>query len=257
MILAVLQARVSSTRLPGKVLEPILGLPMLFRQLERVRRARRIDRLIVATSTRADDAAIASLCDMALVPCFRGALNDVLDRFYEAARSWSPSHVVRLTGDCPLADWTLIDRTINFCLEARFDYASNALRPTWPDGLDVEVIRFSVLERAWREAMLPSEREHVTPFIHHRPETFVVGSLEQAMDFSALRWTVDEPDDLTFVRKVYQELYPRDPAFTTQDVLALMERNPELKELNRARRRNEGLQPSLIADTAFLTLGRH
>lgn len=255
MIVAVLQARVSSSRMPGKVLAPILGMPMLARQIERVRRCSRIDRLVVATSTRADDDPILDLCAAASTPVYRGSLDDVLDRVYRAAQRLGPSHVVRLTGDCPLADWVVIDRTIDLCVEGCFDYASNTLRPTFPDGLDVEVMRFAALARAWHEAELPSEREHVTPFIHRRPEMFRLGSLEQQPDRSALRWTVDEPEDYRFVNDVYEALYPADPAFTTQDIFALLEARGDLSELNRHIGRNEGMRASLAADLAFQAPG--
>lgn len=252
MILAVLQARVSSTRLPGKVLLPILGAPMLARQIERVRRSRRIDRLVVATGDGAEDDAVAGLCEGIGVECFRGSLHDVLDRFYRAAAPHRPRHVVRLTGDCPLADWTVIDRAVDFHLEGGYDYASNALEPSWPDGLDVEVVRFEALETAWREARLPSEREHVLPFVHRRPERFRLGSLRDATDLSGLRWTVDEPADLAFVSRVYEALYPADPAFGTEDVLRLLRERPEISALNRGFERNEGMRKSEAADAAFL-----
>jgi spore coat polysaccharide biosynthesis protein SpsF len=251
MILAVLQARVSSSRLPGKVLKPILGAPMLARQLERVKRARKIDELIVATSIEASDTEIAALCAATSTLCHRGSLDDVLDRFYTAAKPYQPNHVVRLTGDCPLADWTVIDCVIDFCVDGDFDYASNTLRPTWPDGLDVEVVRFGALEEAWREALLPSEREHVTPFVHRRPERFYLGSFEQETDMSALRWTVDEPEDFAFASKVYEALYPSNAAFTTQDIFALLHARADLRALNADIGRNEGLKKSLAADAAF------
>lgn len=256
MIVAVLQARVSSSRLPGKVLKPILGVPMLARQIERIKRASRIDRLVVATSAEPADTGIASLCEAISTPCHRGSLNDVLDRCHEAVVPYRPNYVVRLTGDCPLADWTVIDQTIQFCLAGDFDYASNTLRPTWPDGLDVEVARFRALEEAWREAELPSEREHVTPFIHKRPDRFRLGSLEQEPDLSSLRWTVDEPADFSFVSAVYEALYPDNVAFTTQDILDFLKTRPDLQDLNSTLERNEGMKKSLAADAAFLASRR-
>ncbi len=256
MIVAVLQARVSSSRLPGKVTKPILNVPMLARQIERVGRARRLDQLIVATSAEKSDAEIVALCEASSVLCYRGSLDDVLDRCYQAAMPYKPAYVVRLTGDCPLADWTLIDRAIDFCIKGEFDYASNALRPTWPDGLDVEVMRFCALEQAWLEAKLPSEREHVTAFIHRRPQRFRLGSLEQEIDMSALRWTVDKSADFKFVTEIYEALYPDNPAFTTADILALLQARPELVALNATIGRNEGLKKSQAADAAFLAARR-
>lgn len=247
MILGVLQARVSSTRLPGKVLRPVLGEPMLARQIERVRRAQAMDRLIVATSTAADDDAIAALCGRLNVDCFRGSLDDVLDRFYHAAVPHQPSHVVRLTGDCPLVDWIIVDRAIAACCEGRFDYVSNALQPTWPDGLDVEVMTFAALEVAWHNARLPSEREHVTPFIYKNPERFRLYGMINDRDLSAHRWTVDEPADFTFVTAVYEALYRTNPAFGTNDVLDLLDQRPEIA-VNFHHERNAGMKKSIEAD---------
>jgi spore coat polysaccharide biosynthesis protein SpsF len=254
MIVAILQARMSSSRMPGKVLKPILGIPMLERQLERVKRAHKIDRLVVATSIEASDSEIATLCETTSTLCYRGSLDDVLDRCYQAARPFQPDYVVRLTGDCPLADWYVIDQAISFCCEGSFDYTSNTLHPTWPDGLDVEVVRFGAFEEAWHEAVLPSEREHVTPFIYRRPQRFRLGSLMQEEDLSDLRWTVDEPEDFAFASKVYESLYPGNAAFTTQEILTLLKARPELRVLNEGIKRNEGLRISTPADAAFPVL---
>ena len=173
MIVAVLQARTSSSRLPGKVLAEIAGVPMLLRQIERIRRSRRIDSLIIATSAESDDDRLAELCEKNGITCHRGSLNDVLDRVIGAVRASEASWVVRLTGDCPLTDPEVIDRVIAAAVdEPNVDYATNALEPTYPDGLDVEIVSREALETAWREATLPSEREHVTPFITSRPERF-------------------------------------------------------------------------------------
>ena len=248
MILGVLQARVSSTRLPGKVLMPILGEPMLLRQIERVRRATRIGRLLVATSSDPSDDAIEKLCRDNEVSLFRGSLDDVLDRFYRAAIPIAPDHVVRLTGDCPLADPELIDQVISFYLDGGFDYASNVVVPTFPDGLDVEVFRFSCLEQAWKEADLPSQREHVTPFIHRQPGRFRIGSFRGEKDLSGLRWTVDGPEDFELVTEIYASLYPGNRAFTTKDIFDLLGMRPELATLNACYGRNEGMNKSLAED---------
>jgi len=252
MILAILQARASSRRLPGKVLKSILGRPMLALQLERVGRARRIDRLLVATSLDPSDDPIVALCDELGVGCFRGSLDDVLDRFYRAAAPQKPASVVRLTGDCPLADPVVIDRLIEAHTGGDNDYTSNTLTRSFPDGLDVEVISFACLEAAWREAQLPSEREHVTPFIYHHPERFKLGSLSQAHDLSHWRWVVDEPDDFAFISRIYEALYPTKPAFTTADVLRLLSERPEIAAMMGRAKTNEGYEKSLAADAAYL-----
>ncbi|MDB5815207.1 MAG: spore coat protein [Rhodocyclales bacterium] len=244
-ILAILQARMSSSRLPGKVLLPLFGEPMLARQIERLRRARRIDQLIVATSSAPSDDPIAEQCAKLGVTCHRGSLDDVLDRFEQAARPYAPQHVVRLTADCPLADPELIDQLIAKHLDSGADYTTNANPPSFPDGLDAEVIRYAVLHIAWREAKRLSEREHVTLYIASQSDRFFIETLSSETDLSALRWTVDEADDLALVERIYAALYPRNAAFTTRDVLALLEEQPELRTMNTSHRRNEGLEKSL------------
>ncbi len=252
MILAILQARSTSTRLPQKVLQPVLGTPMLMRQIERVQRAKNIDNLLVATSMDATDDAIERLCVEGNVFCFRGSLDDVLDRFYRAAQQFSPDQIVRLTGDCPLSDPGLIDDVIEFHVSGGYDYVSSALEPTFPDGLDVEVFRFSCLEEAWREAELPSQREHVTLFINGQPNRYKIGSFRNDTDLSHLRWTVDEPVDFELISKIYEALYPSKPAFTMRDILELLDSNPELKDINSHHGRNEGLQKSLAKDLLYM-----
>lgn len=255
MILAVLQARLSSSRLLGKVMLPLLGEPMLIRQIERIRRSRRIDGLIVATSTDPSDDPLAELCRARNIDCFRGSLDDVLDRFYRAALTLNPDHVVRLTGDCPLADPAVIDAVIDFCVAGDFDYASNALEPTFPDGLDVEVMKFACLRDARNRAGLPSQREHVTPYIYQQPEKFRIGSYKREPDISAMRWTVDEMRDFQFVARIYAALYPANQAFATDDILAYLTHHPELQEFNSAIKRNEGFDKSLERDKVFLDKG--
>lgn len=242
MILTILQARMSSARLPGKVMLPLVGAPMLERQIERLGRAVRVDRPVVATSDRPEDNCIAELAERIGVESHRGSLENVLDRFYKAAAPYRPQWVVRVTGDCPLIDWEVIDRCIAFAIDGGFDYASNTLRPTWPDGLDVEVCTFDALETAWREAASPLEQEHVMPFITRRPERFRLGSLEQEEDLSTMRWTVDEPADYVFVSRVYERLYPANPAFTTADICTLLVDEPDLAALNAGLERNAGLR---------------
>lgn len=252
MILAILQARFSSTRLPGKVLKSILGKPMLAIQIERIKRSQLIDKLVIATSNQSTDDAIASLANKIKVNCFRGSLNDVLDRFYQIAFKLNPSHIVRLTGDCPLIDPKLIDQIIKYHLEHDFDYTTNAIEATYPDGLDVEIFTFKALKEAWEEAKLPSQREHVTPFINRQPKRYNIHHYKNDQDLSALRWTVDEPLDFELVTRIYEGLYPQNPQFTTQDVLNFLELNPELKTLNTCHKRNEGYQKSLFADQKLI-----
>jgi spore coat polysaccharide biosynthesis protein SpsF len=247
-VLGILQARVSSSRLPGKVLLPILGRPMILRQIERLRCAARLDALVLATSTDASDDPLAEAVAGAGIAVHRGALDDVLDRFVTAAAPIEPAWVVRLTGDCPLIDAGLIDRLVDETRAAGADYGSTALEPTFPDGLDAEIVRWSVLRDIAVEPRTTAEREHVTLAIHRRPERFRLHSVRGTTDLSALRWTVDEPRDLAFVTAVYEALYPADAAFTTADVLALLARQPALLEINGTITRNEGLMKSLAAE---------
>lgn len=224
-VIALLQARMSSTRLPGKVLKTILGKPMLLLQVERILRAKNIDKLILVTSTNSEDDTIVNVCKKANIACFRGSLDNVLDRMYRAAKECNPEHVVRLTADCPLADPGVIDAVISLHLQGAYDYTSNTQKRNFPDGLDVEIMKFSVLEQAWQEATFPEQKEHVTPFIRQQPGRFKLGNLEGNKDLSNLRWTVDTKEDFAFVSKVYEALYPNNPNFTTQDILNLSEEN--------------------------------
>ncbi len=244
MIIAALQARSASSRLPGKVLKDLLGAPMLERQIERIRRAHRIGTLVVATSLDTADGEIEALCHRLAVEVYRGSTTDVLDRMYRAVVDLHPQHVVRLTGDCPLADPEVIDSVIELHLQGGYDYTSNTIKPTLPDGLDVEVIRFECMERAWREAARDTHREHVTPFIYQQPDRFKLGSYEHDRDLSALRWTVDEPEDFALVAGIYEALYSSNPCFSSADVLDLLRRRPDLVALNSAYSRNEGYKRS-------------
>jgi spore coat polysaccharide biosynthesis protein SpsF (cytidylyltransferase family) len=252
VILAILQARLSSTRMPEKVLKPIVGKPMLQLQIERIKRSKKIDQFIIATSDDESDRKIADLSKVTGMKCSRGSLNDVLARFYHAATPFQPKTIIRLTGDCPLVDPGLIDQCVDFYLEGNFDYVSNTIKPTYPDGLDVEVFKFSALKKAFQFAKLPSEREHVTPFIHQQPNHYPQGNYANEIDLSHLRWTVDEQEDYQFVSRVYEHLYPLNPSFTTQDILQLLKEKPELMKINQKFSRNEGFQKSIDDDKKWL-----
>jgi spore coat polysaccharide biosynthesis protein SpsF len=233
MTLAILQARMSSSRLPGKVLADLAGAPMILRQIERVERAQRISRLIVATSMRPDDDVLAKTLKDAGVEVVRGDLDDVLSRFMLALDAAPQARAaVRLTADCPLADPTVIDETIALFHQSGADYASNTGDTrTFPKGLDVEIFRASALREAHAETADPYDREHVTPFIYRRPERYRLVTLTQARDEGDARWTVDRPDDLEFVRAVYDALYVARPDFSSDDVRDLVARRPDLQTL--------------------------
>lgn len=246
-IVAIVQARMGSSRLPGKVLMDIAGAPMLWHVVRRARRATTLDRVLVATSTAAADDAVAAWCATAGVECFRGSEPDVLDRYYRAAIWAQAEVVVRLTADCPLLDPAVIDRVVTCFLTGAYDYVSNVAPPTFPDGLDTEVLTCAALWRAWREARQPSQREHVTPYLRQYPERFRLGNVTHCPDLSALRWTVDEPADLAFVRAVYREGQDLGLA----DVCALLARRPELRQINGSLPRNAGYARSLQEERAL------
>lgn len=247
-VMAILQARMSSSRLPGKVMKAILGKPMLELQIERLRKSVKIEKLVVATSDNPEDDPIESLCNKLGISCFRGDLNDVLDRFYQTAKIYQPENIVRLTGDCPLSDPEKIDDLIDFFMHRSLDYASNCNIPKLPDGLDAEIMTFNVLKRSWEQARLPSEREHVTLFIRNNEDDFKIEHIPYEMDLSHKRWTVDEPEDFLMIKKVFEALYPSNPNFDTDQIFDFLEKNPEIEKINAKFSRNEGLKKSLDED---------
>lgn len=245
----IIQARMGSTRLPGKILKPILGEPMLARMLERVKRAKKLDAIIVATTDKPEDDATAELVQKCGVPVFRGSEQDVLDRFYEAAKEEGADVVMRLTGDCPLMDPDVIDRVVAHFEEARgtVDYCGTPRN--YPEGLDTEIFTFAALEEAAREAKLPSEREHVTPYIKNHPERFRSEVWREGNgDNSRMHWSVDTQTDFDFVTKIFEQLYPANPRFNKDDVLALLAQHPEFLEINKGGTGYEGLAKSLKED---------
>jgi spore coat polysaccharide biosynthesis protein SpsF len=231
---AIVQARMTSTRLPGKVLRPIMGRPMLSYQLERVGRARKLDQIVVATTTNAEDDPIVAFCTASGVAVARGSEADVLSRYSAAAQAFDAGIVVRLTSDCPLIDPDLIDLAVGQFKQAKgtCDYLSNMLEPTYPYGMAVEVMSASALRAAAAEADSPAEREHVTPFMYWRPERFRLQSLTMKPDLSHHRWTVDTPEDFELVSRVLEALYPARPEFHQQDVLDLLGRHPDWVKIN-------------------------
>jgi spore coat polysaccharide biosynthesis protein SpsF len=221
-ILTILQARMSSSRLPGKVMRPLLGQPMMTRQIERLRRARRLQRLVVATSVNPEDDVVAETGAASGCEVYRGSLHDVLGRYQGALQALGPAdHVVRVTADCPLTDRSVIDAVVELHLGSGADYTSNTVDRTYPKGLDVEIVKADLVHVAALEGQDAYEREHVTPFFYRRPERFRIRQLVQAVDDSELRWTVDTPADFTFTEHVYKALYPQKPTFEAADIMAL------------------------------------
>ena len=231
-VVAIIQARTGSTRLPGKVLKSLEGETVLARVLARTRRATTIGEVLVATSEAPGDDAIVTECKRLDTRVFRGDENDVLDRYYRSAQFSKAEIVVRITSDCPLIDPQITDKTINEFLKELPDYASNALTRTYPRGLDTEVFTLQTLECAWRESSEPYQRAHVTPYIYQHPERFKVLAVNGQKDYSNLRWTLDTEDDLKFLRAVYARFGGRDD-FGWRDVLGLLEREPDLSLINR------------------------
>ncbi len=225
-----------STRLPGKVLAPVLGKPVLVLILERLRRCRTLRRIVVATSDDPLDDAIQQACETQGVAVFRGSEEDVLDRLYRCARQFGMDAFTRFAADNPLVDPAVADHVIACFLTRRHDvdYISNNHPPTWPDGLEVEVLSVAALERAWREASRPFQREHATPYIWDHPEMFRTANVALPDDrlFQRTRWTLDCPEDYAFITRVYEALYPSSPAFGMPEILALLARRPELQRMN-------------------------
>ncbi|MEQ9335480.1 glycosyltransferase family protein [Thalassobaculum sp.] len=233
-VAAVVQARMTSTRLPGKVLLRAAGREMLAHQIDRVRRAGTVDAICIATTVNAEDDPVAALAQREGVAVFRGSEHDVLDRFARAAGHVGAEVAVRLTGDCPLTDPALIDAVVGVFRSATppVDYASNSFPRTWPVGLDVEVASMAALRVAAAEADDPYDREHVMPFLYRQPQRFRTAGYPAPSDLSGYRWTLDEASDYTLIRTILEALLPANPAFGWHDVIALLEAHPEWRSLN-------------------------
>lgn len=235
--IAVVQARMGSTRLPGKTMLDVLGKPLLFRQLERIKKAQLIDKIVVATSTQKEDDTIAEFCQKYGYSCFRGSLNDLLDRHYQAAVRYDADIVLKIPSDCPLIDHRIIDVVVEEYLSSfdKYDFVTNLKPGSWPDGNDVEVMPIHTLKQAWIEAKSPNEREHTTPFITNPANGFKVKNVSwnSGLDYSAThRWTIDYPEDYQFIRRVYEELYPSNNDFSMEDILQLIMLKPDIQDIN-------------------------
>jgi spore coat polysaccharide biosynthesis protein SpsF len=230
-VVAIVQARMNSSRLPGKVLADLGGQTMLARVVRRVRRASLVDRVVIATTLEPEDDPIRRECDRLAVACFRGSAPDVLDRYQQAATAERAEVIVRITADCPLIDPGESDRVVRAFLDCQPDYASNVLRRTYPRGLDTEVMSAATLAHAWLEARQSHERVHVTPYIYGHPETFRLLSITGRESHADGRWTVDTPEDLAMVRAIYRR-FDNDDAMGWREVLALLDAEPALANLN-------------------------
>ena len=230
----IVQARMTSTRLPGKVLAPVLDKPLLAYQLERLARCTLANVIVIATTLNRSDQPIIEFAAKQGVATYRGSEDDVLSRYHGAAHSYHADTVVRVTSDCPLIDPGVIDCVIReFGIAPdKYDYVSNTLQRSYPRGMDTEVFGFETLDQAFREATLPAEREHVTPFIYHRPERYKLGNVCYPSDESRHRWTVDTKEDLELIRRMLETLYPSNPRFTLEDALAAAAAHPEWSSIN-------------------------
>ena len=237
-IVVIIQARMSSSRLPGKVLLPLLGKPLLGRMLERLQMCKTPFTSVVATSTDPTDDVIEEFCRVENVPVYRGSLSDCLDRHYQIAQQWHADVAVKIPSDCPLIDPGIVDQVLAFYLNHsdQFDFVSNLHPPTWPDGNDVEIMTRACLHNAWTQATKPLEREHTTPYIWDTaPDQFRIGNVvwPTGLDYSmSHRFTIDYPADYAFIRAVYEHLYPTKPDFSCDDILDLLDRRPELYQVN-------------------------
>ena len=243
--LAVVQARMASTRLPGKVLADVGGVPMIRRLLDRLHAVPAIDDLVVATTTHPSDDVLVAWLKNAYIETYRGSSDDVLDRFVQAAAGRQAELIVRFTADDPLKDPGITSQVIDILKsDPSLDYASNTIVPTWPEGLDIEVVRLSALLRAHREAHSRSDREHVTTYIWNRPETFKLYNLCWERNLSHWRWTVDKPADLELIRHIFSKFADR-PLIGYEQIVEWLECYPELISINAGTLRNEGYLQSL------------
>ncbi|NQT90392.1 MAG: glycosyltransferase family protein [Candidatus Omnitrophica bacterium] len=240
-ILAVVQARMGSKRLPGKVLSDILGRPMIFRIVERLKMCKSLSNIVVATSTDKRDDAVEESCKRHGLTFYRGQEQDLTDRFYQAAKLFNADAVLRVTADCPVVDPRVTDGLIDFFLanKDKYDYVSNARpRPTYPHGMDVEIFSFSLLERLWNDVKDPFRREWFTTLIFENPKDYRIACFENDRDLSDIRLTVDYEEDLELVRYVYDKLYSKDRCFLLEDIIKLREQDPEIFEINKKYGRN-------------------
>lgn len=248
--IAIIQARMGSTRLPGKVLKLLVGRPMLWHIVHRVKASEGVDSAIVATSERSENDVIRDFCAKEGIDCYAGSEDDVLDRFHRIAEKTQATTVLRLTADCPLADPDLIGRLITAYHIGNYDFMSTAAgagasrdkQPRFPDGLDCEVMRAAVLNRAWCGATKPLDREHVTPYVWRNPQFFKIGKLSPKYDLSHLRFTVDRAEDFELISRIYAALYSSERHFLLDDVLAFLAQHPGLAVVNHSGIGQEGYE---------------
>ena len=228
------QARMGSTRLPGKVMKPVLGKPLLEYLIERLHRVKEADDCAILTTTNPRDDVLVNFCEKLGVACYRGPEEDVLERYYRVALERKPDAIVRITSDCPLIDPDEVDKVIRTFQESfpTYDYVSNSIERTYPRGLDAEIFSYNALEQAFYEAKAPFEREHVTPYIYNHPKLFRFKNVSANEILNSHRWTVDTEEDFMLIRLILESLYPGNPNFKMQDILNLLKLHPEWSLIN-------------------------
>ncbi|MCR4336944.1 MAG: glycosyltransferase family protein [Candidatus Omnitrophica bacterium] len=245
---AIIQSRMGSSRLPGKVLLPLADKPVLEHVIRRVQQAKTIQDVILATTEKDEDTPLVELAIRCGAKVYRGSENDVLDRYYQAAQKFKAKTVVRITADCPVIDPKLIDQIVTQYFQVKVDYCSNTLVETFPNGEDIEVFSSQALEKAWKEARLSSEREHVTPYLKKNKEQFKVISFEGKSNLSDKRWTLDEDKDYRFLQILFDHLYVKNPYFGMDEILKFLKDHPEAEQINAQIIRDEGYLKSLKKD---------
>lgn len=243
---AIIQARMGSTRLPEKIFRKLNNKTVLEHIYNRVKDST-VDKVVIATTNNRSDDIVEEFCKKKLYPYYRGSEDDVLERFYFAAKQFGIDIIVRVTADDPLKDTEVVNKAISIMLNNNYDYVSNTIEPTYPEGIDIEVFSFKALERAYNEAKLKSEHEHVTPYIWKNDDKFKIYNMKNDIDLSGLRWTMDTEDDYNFMKEVYSFFKDVDN-FSMEDVLKILEKHPKLSEINMGHIRNEGYLRSVKED---------
>lgn len=253
MIGAILQARMSSSRLPGKVMRVLDGKnPLIYYVIEQMKNCKKVDKIIVATSDDKEDDVIEKFVSNLGIDCFRGELNNVLDRYYKCAKKFKLSAIVRITCDNPLMDPSIVDNLVSIFEQTDNDLVVNIKERTFPHGTEVEVFSFNALEKVWKSAKLPSEQEHVTPFFYNHSEKFKIFNVKNEKNLSSFRWTVDREDDFKLVSELVKIIKKR--PILMVDILETLEKNPYLKMINQNHDPLEGYKKSLADDKQFLKL---
>lgn len=227
----IIQVRMGSTRLPGKVLKKLNGITVLESLLNQLNYSKLLNDKIIATTSNLEDDVIVNFCKSKEIKCFRGSQDDVLDRYYNCAKKFSINTILRITSDCPLMDPQVVDNVIDFYLKNSYDYVNNFHKRTYPYGNDVEIFSLKVLEKVWEKATKPSEREHVTPYIYNNPDEFSIGWIENKENLSEFHWTIDRKEDLIFVQNIFKKISKR--PILMKDIIDVIKDDPSLLEINK------------------------